>query len=223
MLAALLYTGYRIARVGRAAGRQFAQVIEGEGKCGMEKADTDGSGLTGRFRPIPALPNKPRASRPECRHICAYNQVVIVGGRDIITIGGSAGALGALQPLCRELPVNLPAALFVVIHRSQEPQDPDPLCRSLARVSALPVHSAADSQRFHPGNIYVCPPGYHLSIENGVMRVQQSPKEGMYRPSIDLLFRSAAFTYGRRTIGVLLTGMLTDGTAGLWQIKRRGG
>jgi chemotaxis response regulator CheB len=87
----------------------------------------------------------------------------------------------------------------------------------------LPVRTAIDSRRFEPGNIYICPGDYNLSLENGLMRVEHSPRESICRPSINALFRSAALAYGQRVVGVVLTGKLEDGTAGLWEIKKRGG
>jgi len=142
-----------------------------------------------------------------------------VGGRDIIAVGASAGAVEALKRLLEPLPGELPAAIFVVVHRSMAHL----LTQILSDQVRLPVHTAVDSQRFEPRNIYICPGDVNLSIENGLMRVEQSPKESIHRPSINALFRSAALAYGRRVVGVVLTGMLNDGTAGLWEIRKRGG
>jgi chemotaxis response regulator CheB len=85
------------------------------------------------------------------------------------------------------------------------------------------VRTARDGHRFRTGHGYLAPYDRHLTLENGIMRLEQSPKEHHWRPCIDVLFKSAAVTYGRRVIGVLLSGMSSDGTAGLWQIKKRGG
>jgi chemotaxis response regulator CheB len=144
-------------------------------------------------------------------------------GRDIIVIGGSAGALRAIQPVVQALPPTLPASLFIVLHRGLTPEREDGLVRILARSTTLVARPAMDGARFEIGHIYVAPFDRHLMLENGVMRLERSPKEQHFRPCIDVLFKSAAATYGRRVIGVLLSGMLTDGTAGLWQIKKRGG
>jgi chemotaxis response regulator CheB len=97
------------------------------------------------------------------------------------------------------------------------------LTRVLSDKARLPVRTAIDSRRFESGNIYICPGDYNLSLENGLMRVEHSPKESIHRPSINALFRSAALAYGRRVVGVVLTGMLNDGIAGLWEVKKRGG
>jgi chemotaxis response regulator CheB len=85
------------------------------------------------------------------------------------------------------------------------------------------VQSAADLMPIAGGSLYLAPPDYQLWLENGLFRVDRSPKEGTHRPSINALFRSAAAEYGRRVIGVILSGALYDGVAGLWQIKKRGG
>ena len=87
----------------------------------------------------------------------------------------------------------------------------------------LPVQSAVDLMPIACGHVYIAPPNYQLWIENGLLRVVRSPKEGMNRPSINALFRSAAAEYGPRAIGVILSGALNDGVAGLWQIKKQGG
>jgi chemotaxis response regulator CheB len=117
------------------------------------------------------------------------------------------------------MPRNFQAALFVVVHQSR----PHKLHELLTGMTGRPTQMARDLQQFEPGNIYVCPGDKYLSIEHGIMRVEQSPKESVHRPSINALFRSAAYAYGRRVIGVLLSGTLSDGSAGLWQIKKHGG
>jgi len=134
-------------------------------------------------------------------------------------IGASAGAVEALGQLLGPLPSHLPAAIFVVVHRSLVHL----LTQIVSDKARLPVQIAIDSQRFDLGNVYICPADYNLSLENGLMRVEHSPKESIHRPSINALFRSAALAYGRRVVGVVLTGMLDDGVAGLWEIKKRGG
>jgi chemotaxis response regulator CheB len=121
------------------------------------------------------------------------------------------------------LPRSLDASLFIAPHRGFNDEETDTLAQILARRTDLPVSPAQDQQRFQPGHAYMAPIDRHLLLENGVMRLEQSPKEQRWRPCIDVLFKSAAATYGRRVIGVLLSGRLSDGTAGLWQIKKRGG
>src|SRR5262249_11903255 len=139
----------------------------------------------------------------------------------------------AISEILQSLPVNFSAALFVVLHRGETERfsirnvrsraDTDVVVTAFARHTALPVQSAVDFQEFRPGNVYVAPSNQHLYLENGVTRLENSPKENMFRPSIDVLFRSAAYVYGYRAIGVIVSGMLRDGAAGLWQIKKRGG
>lgn len=142
-------------------------------------------------------------------------------GHDIIVIGASAGGVEALLTLVGGLPADLPAAVFVVLHVS--PQTPSMLPAILARRGALPAMHATDRQAIAPGHIYVAPPDHHLLLAPGQMRVGRGPKENLARPAIDPLFRSAAQTYGARVIGVVLSGMLDDGTSGLKAIKERGG
>jgi chemotaxis response regulator CheB len=141
---------------------------------------------------------------------------------NIIVIGGSAGSAVALRAIIDRLPESFAAVVFIVQHSS--PGWPPASSAGLIQAhSVLPVHIAADLEPFEAGRIYYCPANHHLSLENGLMRLERSPAENLTRPSIDVLFRSAAAGYGRRVIGVLLSGTLRDGTAGLWQIKKRGG
>jgi two-component system chemotaxis response regulator CheB len=148
--------------------------------------------------------------------------VKTVAKRDIIVVGASAGGMEALQRVVAGLPADLPAAMFVVWHlppglrRSVLPQ-------VLSRAGKLPALEAEDGMRIRPGRIYVAASDHHLLLDRGVMRVTKGPKENRFRPAIDPLFRSAAYAYGPRTIGVVLTGALDDGTSGLWTVKLRGG
>jgi two-component system chemotaxis response regulator CheB len=87
----------------------------------------------------------------------------------------------------------------------------------------LPASNAADKEPVRPGRIYVAPPDRHLLLEKGRVRVTHGPKENRFRPAIDPLFRSAAYAYGRKVIGIILSGALDDGTAGLWYVKQCGG
>ncbi|HYN86668.1 MAG TPA: chemotaxis protein CheB [Pyrinomonadaceae bacterium] len=142
-------------------------------------------------------------------------------GHDIIVIGASAGGVEALQVLARGLPEDLAAAVFVVLHIS--PQTPSILPSILARAGALPAAHAADGQPIEHGRIYVAPSDHHLLVEPGQVRVVRGPKENRYRPAVDPLFRSAALAYGPRVVGVILTGALDDGAAGIRYVKQRGG
>jgi two-component system, chemotaxis family, protein-glutamate methylesterase/glutaminase len=140
---------------------------------------------------------------------------------DIIVIGASAGGLQAFQRLVDGLPGGLHAAVFIAWH--VPPDHPSLLPEILGWRSALPVEHATDRRPIAPGRIYVAPPDYHLLIESGRMRLSHGPKENHARPAIDPLFRTAAETYRERVVGVVLTGMLFDGTAGLIAVKRCGG
>jgi two-component system chemotaxis response regulator CheB len=140
--------------------------------------------------------------------------------RDVIAIGGSLGAVAALRRLCADLPSDLPAALFIVVHVGQHVSD---LAGGLQSGSALPVISAQDGAQVEPGKIYIAPADRHLLLLDGTIRLGRGPRENMARPAVDPLFRSAAFSYGPRVIGVVLTGLLNDGAAGLAAVKQCGG
>jgi two-component system chemotaxis response regulator CheB len=139
----------------------------------------------------------------------------------VVVIGGSAGAIAALRELFAGLPRDLPAAVFVVVHIS--PESPALLADALARTATMPVHSARDGMAVKHGEIVVAPPDRHLLLQDGVVRLNHGPRENRHRPAIDALFRSAAVAYEERVIGIVLSGMLDDGAAGLWAVKRRGG
>ncbi len=137
----------------------------------------------------------------------------------IVVIGGSAGALEPLQRIIAGLPETIPAAIFVTTHVSQNAVSAVP--HILSRSGALFASHAVDNTPIAPGRIVVAPPGCHLFIERGAVRVTRGPKKNGYRPSIDVLFRSAAESYGRGVCGVLLSGALDDGVAGLLRIRER--
>lgn len=142
-------------------------------------------------------------------------------GHDIIVIGASAGGLEALNKLVAGLPKDLPAALFIVVHIRAETKSflPD----ILSRYGPLPAAHPKDYERIEHGRIYVAPPDYHLLVKSGYIRLVQGPKENGTRPAVDPLFRTAARAYGRRVVGVVLSGTLDDGTEGLIELKRLGG
>lgn len=142
-------------------------------------------------------------------------------GHDIIVVGASAGGVEALSNLLRELPPDLPASIFVVLHIPA--QTPSLLPSILDRVSPLKVSQAINGERIEHGRVYVAPPDNHVLVERGLVRVLRGPKENRYRPAVDPLFRSAALAYGTRVVGVILTGALDDGTVGMRAIKQRGG
>jgi two-component system chemotaxis response regulator CheB len=142
-------------------------------------------------------------------------------GRDIIVVGASAGGVEALGALVRGLPADLPAAVFVVLH--VPPHGTSVLPNILRRAGPLPADHARDGEEIKPGRIYIGPPDFHMLIKNGSIRLARGPTENSHRPAIDPLFRTAARRYGRRVVGVVLSGVLDDGTAGLLAIKGQGG
>jgi two-component system chemotaxis response regulator CheB len=139
----------------------------------------------------------------------------------VIVVGGSAGGSQALVRLVNGLPAELPAAVFVVQHTA--PGAPDVLPAILGRAGSLAAKSAVDGEPVVRGQIYVAPPDRHMLLGRGVVSVTRGPREKRHRPAIDPLFRSAARNYGPRVVGVVLSGGLDDGTAGLVAIKARGG
>lgn len=141
--------------------------------------------------------------------------------RNILVVGASAGGIEALKVLIAGLPASLPVAVFVVLHLS--PYGRSQLDSVLDRVAQLPVQCAQDGMPILPGRIYVGVPDYHLLLEPNKVRITRGPKENRFRPAVDALFRSAAYHFGSRVIGVVLSGGLDDGTAGLWAVKDRGG
>ena len=141
--------------------------------------------------------------------------------RDIVVIGGSAGAVDALGRLAGLLPAHLDGAVFVVVHvsalyRSRLPE-------IVSRRGPLPASHAKDGERYRNGRIYIAPPDAHLLLEDGRIRLSRGPRENAVRPAIDPLFRSAASIYGPRVVGVVLSGTLDDGSLGLLDIKLHGG
>ena len=141
--------------------------------------------------------------------------------RDIIAIGGSAGSSGVLKRLLADLPADLPASIFISTHIPAH--SPSMLAEVLDGNAALPVGQAVDGQPIEPGRVYVAAPDRHLLLNANTIQLGTGPRENMVRPSIDPLFRSAALTYGSRVVGVVLSGMLNDGAAGLHAVKSAGG
>jgi two-component system chemotaxis response regulator CheB len=140
---------------------------------------------------------------------------------DIVVIGGSAGALSVLQRIVRDLPENFPAAVFVVLHMS--PDAPSHLAEIVNRGGPLVAAFAKNEEKIAASRIYVAPPDQHLLVSDGNVRLRRGPRENRSRPAIDPLFRSAAQSYGRRVIAVLLSGLFDDGVQGLQVVSRSGG
>jgi two-component system chemotaxis response regulator CheB len=141
--------------------------------------------------------------------------------RDVVVIGASAGGVEALIRLFAELPGDFPAAVAVVIHRS--PYFAGKLGHVLGRRSALPVVEPEDGALVKPGSIYLAPRDQHVLLEAGAFRLNRGPRQHHTRPAIDPLFVSAARTYGKRVVGVILSGGGDDGVVGAIAINVVGG
>lgn len=141
--------------------------------------------------------------------------------RNIIAIGASAGGFEAIQKVVSGFPPNLNAAVFITQHLFERSEGILP--EILNRISLLPAMHPWEETPIEMGRIYVAPPDYHLIIGPTTVHVGHGPKENMQRPCINTMFRSAAAAHGARVAGVLLTGMLDDGAAGLWEIQQKGG
>ncbi len=141
--------------------------------------------------------------------------------RNIIVVGASLGGVEFLPRLAATLPAGLPASILVVQHILEN--ESSQLPRIINRSSRIPFTPAVDGEELVQGRGYVGVPGVHLMVESGRIRLARGPKECRARPSVDVLFRSAAYEYGPRVIGIVMSGNLDDGTAGLWAIKDRGG
>jgi two-component system chemotaxis response regulator CheB len=140
---------------------------------------------------------------------------------EVVVVGTSSGGLEALRTLASGLPRDFPSPICVVIHTSAD--SPGFVHEIVGRVTALATVLVRESCRAEPGTIYFAPPDHHLLIGPDGMRVTKGPKENRFRPAIDPLFRTASEVCGPGAIGVILTGNLDDGTAGLAAIKARGG
>lgn len=141
--------------------------------------------------------------------------------KNIVVIGASAGGVEAVSALLSALPADLHAAIFVVVHTS--PVGRGLLPQVLQVASRLPVEHGWDGEKIKFGRVYVARPDHHLVIDGSRVRLTKGPRENHTRPAIDPLFRSAALAFGARVIGVVLTGMLYDGSAGLHAIQLCGG
>jgi two-component system chemotaxis response regulator CheB len=138
----------------------------------------------------------------------------------VVVIGASAGGLEAMRKLVAKLDPKWPAAYFLAIHVGPNESR---LAAILSTAGSLPVERARHGGAITPGRMFVAPPDRHLLLDRGVMQLSRGPRENWSRPAVDPLFRSAARAYGSRVIGVVLTGRLNDGTAGLYEIRQHGG
>jgi two-component system chemotaxis response regulator CheB len=140
----------------------------------------------------------------------------------LVVVGASAGGVQALRQFLPSLPPDLPAAVAIVLHRVPA-EAGDRLAQLLSRTSRVPVDGVRDGETIRPARAYVAPAGVHLEVSGAEFRLSAGPRENNSRPAIDILFRTAAAAHGRKVIGVLLSGVLDDGTAGLAAIKAAGG
>ena len=162
--------------------------------AGPSNPDVDGPALT-QHRAVPSCP--------------------------VVVIGGSAGALEALLRVVAQLSPSFSAPIVIVIHSF--PEYPSCLPEILSRAGPLPARHVRSEEPLLGGHLYVAPPDRHLLVNDDVLVVSRGPKDNHSRPSIDVTMRSAAATWGSNVIGVLLSGMLDDGTSGLSSIQQAGG
>lgn len=141
--------------------------------------------------------------------------------RDLIVIGASAGGVEALRTVVAGLPADLAAAVLVVLHVPSDARSELPAI--LSRVSRMPVAHATADQALMRGTVTVAPPDHHLTVRGETLHLSRGPRVHGHRPAIDPLFRTAAHARAGRVIGVILSGALDDGTAGMLDIQLGGG
>lgn len=140
---------------------------------------------------------------------------------DVVVLGASSGGIPALIEIVQDLPADLPACIFIVVH--MPPYAVSRLPEILDRSGSLPAVEAEDGMLIEGGTIYIAPPDRHLLVRQGWVELSRGPRENHSRPAIDPLFRTAARAFGPRVVGVVLSGALYDGSLGLLAIKSRGG
>ena len=140
----------------------------------------------------------------------------------IVVIGASAGGLNALGEMVQSLQKGLDVAYCIVLHLSRKGIG-DFIVHRLKQVTSLPCSLAVNGAAIKKDNIYIARPNQHLLVKDNKFLLGAGPEENRFRPSIDVLFRSAAVAYSSHTIGIILSGLLDDGTSGMWAIKRSGG
>jgi two-component system chemotaxis response regulator CheB len=139
----------------------------------------------------------------------------------LVVIGTSLGGLSALKVLLSGLPANFPVAIAVVQHRHKDSEDM--MSSFLQPYITLPIREVVDKDDLLPGTVYVAPADYHLLVDPGYFTLSTDAPVSYARPSIDVLFESAADVYGEFVIGIVLTGANQDGAKGLAAIKAQGG
>lgn len=140
----------------------------------------------------------------------------------VVAIGGSLGGMDTLCEVLGQLPSNLPAAVLVVLHTSSK-SGGRALSLLLQRCGSIPVKEAEDRESIHPGQVYLPPRNCHLLVQDDRLRTSRGPRENNCRPAIDPLFRTAAFYAREKCFGVILSGLLDDGSCGLQTIQQCGG
>src|SRR5687767_14865093 len=140
----------------------------------------------------------------------------------IVVIGTSAGGIRALEELVTQLTPDMDAAFFIVLHLSRKGIGKY-LFQRLQENTLLPCQLGQNNEPIQKGKIYIAPPDEHMLVTRGKVIIGRGAQENRWRPSINNLFRSAAATYSGRVIGIILTGMLDDGTSGMASVKRSGG
>lgn len=146
---------------------------------------------------------------------------LVMNARLFIAIGASAGGVGSLKQLLREFPKDTTAAYFITLHVAAHGTSILP--GILSKTSGLPAEHVEARTKIIAGRIYIAPPNLHLLVERETVRPFYGPKENLQRPAINPMFRSLAEAHGKKVVGVVLTGMLDDGAAGLVVIKQQGG
>ena len=143
------------------------------------------------------------------------------GGVDLVVVGSSWGGMRALSILLPGLPADLDAAVVLAQHRSAN--STARLAALLQRHAALPVDEVEDKDPIEPGRVYLAPPDYHVLVEPGCCSLSLDERVQYSRPSVDVLFESAADSYGRRVAAVVLTGANADGAEGMRRVRAAGG
>ena len=142
--------------------------------------------------------------------------------RNLIAIGASAGGIRAIIKVIEGFPETIDAAIMIVLHLSRKSSSQN-IIEICQRHTTLKCEVAQDMTEIEKGKIYLARPEHHLMVKNNIIRLNQGPEENKHRPSIDVLFRSVAVYFGNKEIGIILTGMLDDGTSGMYAIKSCGG
>lgn len=142
--------------------------------------------------------------------------------KNVILIGASAGGFNAIIQLVKKIPANIPAAIFVIMHLGKQSM-PEVIVQQLEKVTRFTCSIPTNGIKIKAGHLYLAPKDSHMLVTRGVIHITKGPHENRWRPSIDVLFRSAAAAYDSKVIGIVLSGMMDDGTSGMSAIKRSGG